>query len=486
MHPARARLILDRPWQPGPVVYWMHRELRARDNWALLHARELAAGRGQPLCVAFCLAETFGLAPRAAFAFLLRGLRHTAAESARLGIGFALLRGEPGRTVPAFARDIRAGLVVTDADPTRPKRAWLADALTRLDCPLVEVDGRNIVPARAASDHREYMARTIRPKIQRLLPEFLTPMPELAPPPLAWAAPLPPLPMGDWDALTAEFGPPPAAFPPGEDAAAAALEAFLATNLSRYADERNTPVDPAGSRLSPYLHFGQLSAQRVALAVLDAAAGHGTMTPPKGAQLPGRRRHAERHDVVAADMPPAAKGLRPLDSHKGVEAFLEQLIVRRELAENFCLYEPDYDTPDAFPAWATATLDRHCRDPRPHLASFAELEDARTPDALWNAAQRQLLATGHMHGWLRMYWAKRLLPWTPDAATAQAWALRLNDTHSLDGRDVNGYAGIAWSIGGVHDRPWPERPVFGTVRSMTAAGAARKFDVAALIAGQSV
>lgn len=477
MQPARARLILDRPWQSGPVLYWMHRELRCRDNWALIHARELASQRGQPLCAAFCLAETFGHAPRAHFAFLLHGLRGTAAELARLGIGFALLRGEPGRAVPAFARDIRAGLVVTDADPTRLKRAWLAEAQSRLDCPLMEVDGRNVVPARAASDHREYMARTIRPKIQRLLPEYLTPMPELAPPQHAWTAPLPAV---HWDTLLGEFGPPPAAFPPGEDAANAALEAFLAANLARYADERNTPLDPAGSRLSPYLHFGQLSAQRVALGVLDAAAGHGTLNPPKGA--PEAKTTPQRSGFCSCSAGRELRAPGPCD--KGAEAFLEQLIVRRELAENFCLYEPNYDTPDAFPAWATATLDKHRRDPRPHLSSFAELEDARTPDPLWNAAQRQMLATGHMHGWLRMYWAKQLLLWTPDAATAMDWALRLNDTHSLDGRDVNGYAGIAWSIGGVHDRPWPERPVFGTVRSMTASGAARKFDVAAFVASQ--
>jgi len=453
MHPARARQLLDRPAQPGPILYWMHREMRARDNWALLHARDLAAARGQPLCAAFCLAPAFGRAAPAHFAFLLHGLRATAAALARLGVGFALLRGEPGRAVPDLARHIRAGLLVCDADPTRLKRAWTAEVLARLDCPAVEVDGRNVVPARAASDHREYMARTIRPKIRRLLPEFLTPIPELAAPPLAWSAPLPPV---DWDALVAEAGPPPPPFVPGEAAARAALDAFLAHGLARYADERNTPLEPANSLLSPYLHFGQIAAQRVALAVLDA--------PP--ARGPGPAEHKQT------------------PAQNGVEAFLEQLIVRRELAENFCLYEPDHDTPDAFPAWARETLDKHRRDRRPHLASDAELEDAQTPDPLWNAAQRQLLATGHMHGWLRMYWAKQLLLWSPDAATAMRRALALNDALSLDGRDVNGYAGVAWSIGGVHDRPWPERPVFGTVRSMTASGAARKFDVAAFIAGQ--
>lgn len=438
MHPARARLIHNRPQQPGPVVYWMHREFRAADNWALIHAAELARERGQPLCVAVCLAQGFGLAAAPHFAFLVHGLCETTRALEALGIPLALLRGEPGRQVPEFVRTARAGLLVTDADPTKIKRSWLAQALPRLDVPVLEVDGRNVVPARLASDKREYMARTLRPKIHRLLPEFLDEFPALSAQALPWTAPLP---RPDWAALCAEFGVPPAQFPPGETAAQARLDAFLASGLPRYGDARNTPVQAAASLLSPYLHFGQLSAQRVALRVL------------------------------------AAKSV-PMEARDG---FLEQLIVRRELAENFCLHTPDYDTPVAFPAWATATLAKHQTDPRPHLASEAELMAGETPDPLWNAAQRQLLASGHMHGYLRMYWAKQILLWSPDAATALARCLRLNDSLSLDGRDVNGYAGLAWSIGGVHDRPWPERAVFGTVRSMTFGGARRKFDVAAFV-----
>ena len=438
MHPARARLIHNRPQQPGPVLYWMHRELRAQDNWALLHAQDLARERAQPLCVVFCLARHYPLAALAHFAFLVHGLRETATALARQDIPLVLLRGEPGQAVPDYARQAKAGLVVTDADPTKPKRAWLAEALPQLACPVVEVDGRNVVPARRASDKAEYMARTIRPKIQRLLPEFLDPFPELAPQSLPWTAPAP---ATDWTALCSEFGPGPAHFPPGETTALAALDAFLHSGLPRYADERNTPVSPASSLLSPFLHFGHISAQRIALSVL-----------------------------AAPNIPGAAR-----------EAFLEQLIVRRELAENFCLHTPHYDTPETFPAWARATLLKHQGDARPFLASEGQLEAGDTPDPLWNAAQRQLLATGHMHGWLRMYWAKQILLWSPDAATALSRVLRLNDTLSLDGRDVNGYAGAAWSIGGVHDRPWPERPVFGTVRSMTASGAVRKFDVKAFV-----
>lgn len=437
MHPARVRLIHNRPQQRGPVLYWMHRELRAQDNWALLHAQELARERGQPLAVVFCLARHYPLAARAHFAFLVHGLGETARSLEALGIPFILLRGEPGHAVADYAAQAKAGLLVTDADPTKPKRAWLAELLSRLQCPAVEVDGRNVVPARRASDKAEYMARTIRPKIQRLLPEFLDPFPPLASQALPWPAPQ--LQTG-WPALLAEFGPPPAHFPPGENAAHAALDAFLHAGLPRYADDRNTPLDPASSLLSPYLHFGHISAQRVALEV-------------SGSKVPAQAR----------------------------EAFLEQLIVRRELAENFCLHTPHYDSVDAFPAWARATLAKHQADPRPFLATDAQLDGAATPDPLWNAAQRQLLDTGHMHGWLRMYWAKQILLWSPDAETALSRVLRLNDSLSLDGRDVNGYAGAAWSIGGVHDRPWPERAVFGTVRSMTFSGAAKKFDVQAFI-----
>lgn len=434
MHPARIQRVFEKPLRPGPVVYWMHRELRAADNWALIHAAQLAREQGRGLCVAFCLASRYSLASLPHFAFLVHGLRGTAQRLRRLGIPLALVRGEPGQAIPELLHHLGAGLVVTDADPTRLKRQWLAEAASRADASVVVVDGRNVVPAHVASDKREHMARTIRPKIQRLLPEFLEPFPELAAPggpPLA--APLPPL---DWDGLAREFGPYPAQFEPGEQEAGERLAAFLSAGLPRYAGDRNTPVDPAGSQLSPYLHFGQISAARVALEAL------------------------------------ARRGA-PQESR---DAFLEQLIVRRELAENFCLHTPDYDSVACFPAWALQTLEKHRGDPR-QLVSDDQLDAAETPDPLWNAAQRQLLATGHMHGWLRMYWAKQLLPWSPDAQTALARVLRLNDSLSLDGRDVNGYAGAAWSIGGVHDRPWPERAVFGTVRSMTFGGAARKFDV---------
>jgi deoxyribodipyrimidine photo-lyase len=212
--------------------------------------------------------------------------------------------------------------------------------------------------------------------------------------------------------------------------------------LRDYPERRNHPEAALGtSRLSAALHFGHLGPRAVALAVLDA------------------------------DAPDAAK-----------EPFLEQLLVRRELAVNFVARNPRYDSVEGFPAWARATLRKHASDPRPVRYDEGRLERGETHDPLWNAAQREMLWTGFTHGYARMYWAKKLLEWTRDPAEALEIAIRLNDRWLLDGRDPNGYTNIAWAIGGKHDRPWGERPVFGTVRTMTFASTSRKFDCAAYVA----
>ena len=241
-------------------------------------------------------------------------------------------------------------------------------------------------------------------------------------------------------------GPPPVTWlKPGSNAALRRLDYFLEHTLSGYAWRRNDPNQPGQSQLSPYLHFGQLSPQRVAWEV---------------------------------------RRLFPSGSPDS-DAFLEELIVRRELADNYCFYTPDYDQTTAFPSWAQATLKEHLSDPRPASYLFAQLETAATADPLWNAAQNELVQTGKMHGYLRMYWAKKILEWSSQPQEALEAAVLLNDRYSLDGRDPNGYAGIAWSIGGVHDRPWPSRPVFGKVRSMTFGGAKKKFDTAKYIAAHA-
>jgi deoxyribodipyrimidine photo-lyase len=436
LDPARIFSLNARPQGAGPVIYWMSREQRLSDNWGLLHAQELALAAGAPLAVAFCLAPAFLGATLRQYGFMLRGLAEVGQGLASLHIPFLLLQGDPPAAIALLARQIKAGAVVTDFDPLRIKQQWQQEAARLLPAALLEVDGHNIVPCRFVSDHREYGARTIRPKIHRLLPRFLTGFPTLVPHPHRWPRPGPAL---DWQGIMAglqvDRRVPESGLTPGSHAGHRTLAAFLEERLPRYATESNDPTREAQSGLSPYLHFGQLAPQRVALAA--AAGGDDTSR----------------------------------------NAFLEQLMVRRELSDNFCLHTPDYDRTTCFPAWAAATLERHRHDPRPYCYSPERLEEGRSHDPLWNAAQLEMVHSGTMPGYLRMYWAKKILEWSPDVEEALATAIRLNDRYQLDGRDPNGYTGIAWSLGGVHDRPWGERPVFGTIRTMTLEGCRRKFDV---------
>lgn len=434
----------DRPYAPGPVIYWMSREQRAYDNWGLLRALERARTTKTPVYVVFALAPSFLGATKRQYSFLLRGLEETERVLRSNGIPLLVRTGDPPDSVASLANEIRAGWVVTDFDPLRPKRAWQDTLAKTLPVRLTEVDGHNVVPCRAASDRREYAARTLRPKINARLPEFLTNIPPLT------IHPFPPEnfpPPVSFDRLETDFRVDTSVAPvenaiPGYAAGMTRLRDFLANRLDRYPQERNDPNMDALSGLSPYLHFGQIAPQRVA------------------------------YETAATTSP-------------GRDTFLEELIVRRELADNFCHRTPNYDTTGGWPEWARATLEKHATDPRGHLYSPEALEAAETHDPLWNAAQRDMVVLGRMHGWLRMYWVKKILEWTESPEKALEIAIRLNDRYELDGRDPNGYAGISWGLAGLHDRPWGERAIFGTVRSMTFAGAKRKFDVEAYIGWSS-
>ncbi|HPJ72385.1 MAG TPA: deoxyribodipyrimidine photolyase, partial [bacterium] len=226
----------------------------------------------------------------------------------------------------------------------------------------------------------------------------------------------------------------------GESAARKRFDAFLARGLPRYLESGRFLDGGLTSGMSPYLHFGQVSPLTLALKV-----------------------------AAATGAPAAAR-----------EAFLEELLVRRELAFNFVRRTDDYDEYGSLPAWARTTLASHRRDPRPETYSPDELEAARTADPYWNAAMIELRRTGTLHNRLRMYWGKRILEWIPDPARAYRTTLELNNRWFLDGRDPNSYANVGW-IYGLHDHPWPERPVFGSVRSMTAGGLERKADPGAYV-----
>ena len=428
IHPLNER----RP-RAGTVLYWMSREQRVHDNWGLLHARELA-GDDRPLVVAFCLTAAFPGATSRQYDFMLAGLEEVERELAGHGIPFVVLPGDPGTALPSFASAVGAGVVVTDFDPLRIKRAWQRTSGTGLKVPLIEVDGHNVVPAREVSSKQEYAARTIRPRLQRVSGEFLEEFPALRPVRINSLA-FDPV---DWKAVRASLDVDDvsrAVLVPGPSAARAALTEFVDRRLCGYATGRNDPNEEMTSRLSAYFHFGQLAPQRAALAVV--ASGRG----------------------------------------EDQEAFLEELLVRRELSDNFCLHNPHYDSLLGAPPWALKTLGEHRDDPRPYVYSYGCFERGETHSALWNAAQNQLLKTGFMHGYLRMYWAKKILEWSSSPEEAHSIALRLNDRYQLDGRDPNGFVGVLWAVAGLHDRAWQTRPIYGSIRYMNERGCKRKFDV---------
>ncbi len=440
--PRRISLLNNILVSAGPVVYWMSRDQRVADNWALTHAQNLALERQAPLIVVFALAPAFLGATIRQYGFMLRGLAQVAQRLERLNIPFVLLQGDPPAEVSRFVRQNAVGALVTDFDPLRIKRTWRDKVAADAGVACIEVDAHNIVPCRIASPKPEFGAYTIRPKINRLLPDFLTDIPQPVPHP--YTRDNPPQPAFDKvdaiellvDSLPVDRSVPETAVSPGEASAHSYLHDFITNCLSRYGDLRNDPNANGQSGLSPWLHFGQLSAQRVALESARASGGN-------------------------------ASGA----------SFLEELIIRRELSDNFCWYNLNYDRVEGFPEWSLKTIAQHRHDRREYLYSAEQFENAATHDRLWNAAQMEMVSSGRMHGYLRMYWAKKILEWTESPEAALETAIYLNDRYQLDGRDPNGYAGIAWSIGGVHDRAWGERPVFGKIRYMNDKGCRRKFDV---------
>jgi deoxyribodipyrimidine photo-lyase len=303
-----------------------------------------------------------------------------------------------------------------------------------------------IVPSQLLGKEH-YAARTIRPKIRMLLPKFLRPIPNPAAK-VVWqkAACVKDIPVNCSGSLLEHLPidrsvEPVSAFLGGSGEATRRLKEFLKSRLTGYATKRNKPDLKGTSQLSPYLHFGHIAPHTIALAVQAAK--------------------APREDQAA---------------------FLEELIVRRELAVNFVRYNPHYEKAESCEAWADVTLRKHVRDQRRFLYTKKQLQNAETHDPLWNAAQKQMVLTGWMHGYLRMYWAKKILEWSPSPAVAYNIAVELNDRYELDGRDPNGYAGIAWAIVGKHDRAWgPERPVYGKVRYMSLESTSRKFNSRAYI-----
>lgn len=438
---ARIRARKDRPDRKGRyVLYWMQQSQRAEDNPALAVAVVEANRRGLPVAVVFGLTDDYPEANLRHYAFLLEGLRETFRALTDRGIRAAVRRGNPPEVALAAAAD--AVLLVCDAGYLAHQRAWRRMAAERFDGPVLEVEGDVVVPARLASDKAEYAARTFRPRIRRHLERFLGPMDDPDPEidgrnlELPGGPDMDPETVPDDLDVDREIGPVSRFFRGGTREARRRFGDFLENRFHRYLENRNQPRTDATSGMSPYLHFGQISPVRLA--------------------LEARRR---RNDLPEA-----------------VDAFLEEMIVRRELAINYVLHTPGYDRYAALPDWARKTLREHRDDPREHHYTLAELAAAETPDPYWNAAMREMRITGSMHNHMRMYWGKKILEWRNTPEHAFRAVLTLNNRYFLDGRDPNSFAGVAW-IFGLHDRPWKERPIFGKVRCMTAGGLERKCDI---------
>ncbi|XP_063699154.1 deoxyribodipyrimidine photo-lyase-like [Culicoides brevitarsis] len=427
------------------IVYWMSRDARVQDNWAFLYAQKLALKNHVPLHVVFCLVPTFLDATMRHFKFMLKGLQEVEEECLRLGIGFHLLMGEHGKMIPKFIVDNNFGALVTDFTPLRVPTGWVESVKSALpkDVPFAQVDAHNIVPVWVTSDKQEYAARTIRNKVNSQLPTYLTKFPPVIKHP---HKPIVKTQKVDWKAALKTVKADPAVdevkwATPGYSGGIEMLESFCEKRLKGFNDKRNDPVSNNLSNLSPWFHFGQIAVQRAILQV---------------------NKYKSKYK-------------------ESVDAFNEEAIVRRELSDNFCFYNKNYDNLKGITSWASTTLNDHRKDKRPYLYTQQELEESKTHDDLWNAAQNQLRQEGKMHGFLRMYWAKKILEWTTNPEEALRIAIYLNDRYNLDGRDPNGYVGCMWSIGGIHDQGWGERAVFGKIRYMNYQGCKRKFDIKAFI-----
>jgi len=443
IHPERVAVIRDEPPRPGKyVLYWMQQSQRTHCNHALEYAVRAADELKLPVLVGFGLDSAYPEANLRHFRFMLEGLEQTAGELASRGIGFVLRMGAPAETALALEAD--AALLVCDRGYLRHQREWRRKVAREARGRVVRVESDLVVPVETASGKAEYAARTLRPKIRKNLDRFLVPLKERRPR-ISWQGKDTPEGMdirGNDDlaaamGLDSRVGTVSRHFTGGRSRALERFRDFMSGQLSGYHENSRRPEINATSRMSPWLHFGQISPLELALEI------NGTIG-------------------------------------EGRDAWLEQLVVRRELAANFTFYRQDYDSYACVPGWARDSLAARTRVPGFAPYNPRQMEEGETRDPYWNAAMFEMRASGFMHTYMRMYWGKKILEWSADPETAFNLILEMNNRWFLDGRDPNSYAGTAW-IFGVHDRAWPTRPGFGKVRSMTAGGLERKCDIKAYV-----
>ncbi len=423
------------------VVYWMQKAQRALDNPALETAIACGNALGLPVVAYFSVIPNYPNANLRHYHFLQQGLHDVAEGMAERGVGFVVRRPSDGDTLEKFLDETRAVMVVGDENVCREPERWRAALARKLRVPFFTVDADVVVPS-AIFGKSYVLLHHFRPHLHKELPEFLAPVKKMNVQ-HEWKGDLDSYSLGKditegFDKLDRSVEPV-NTFTGGTKAGLRRLREFCDHQLKDYDAQRNHPEARGTSQMSPYLHYGHLSPITIALAVKDTV-----------------ERGNATQDVA--------------------DKYLDELIGWRELAVLFCKYNHNYDNWECAEPWAKKTLMAHAGDKRPWSYSLKQLERAETHDELWNAAQRQMVRDGWMHNYMRMYWAKKILEWSPDAARAYEWAVYLNDKYELDGRDSNGYAGIAWAIVGKHDRPWFDRPVFGLVRYMSGESTGKKFD----------
>ena len=447
IHADRIHRLNDKPTRAegGFVLYWMQQSQRSDWNHALEYAIIRANDLELPLAVVFGLTDDYPSANLRHYSFMLEGLEETFNSLEKRGALALCGRGHPPEIAIAASRD--AALTICDQGYLRHQAEWRMQLAESSECEVVEIESDIIVPVETATDHAEYMARTLRPRINRQLGDFLVPVSaaKLSKPWKKYGGKFQAL--DNFEKKFPSIGTlkldtsvaPSRILKGGPSAARQRLGEFISTSLEVYPQNSNQPQTDHISMLSPYLHFGQISPLFIALEVSNSRC-----------------------------------------SEESKAAFLEQVIVRRELAINFTWYGPNYDRIECLPDWALDTLDRHRRDKREYVYDLDQLELSKTHDPYWNAAMDEMRHTGFMHNYMRMYWGKKILEWTESPETAFETALHLNNKYFIDGRDPNSYAGVAW-VFGKHDQAWKERPVFGKTRYMNAAGLRRKCDIEAYI-----
>jgi deoxyribodipyrimidine photo-lyase len=426
------------------VLYWMQQSQRAAYNHALEYAVRQANKQDRMLLVAFGLTDDYPEANLRHYTFMLEGLKETRATLESRGIKMVLRRGHPPEVALSLGR--RASMIVCDRGYLRHQRAWRRQVAEHARCPVIQVESDVVVPVEVVSDKAEYAARTIRPKIHRNLEAYLVGLKRTKARHQSLGLKIKEMDLEDTGALVRKLkldhSVPPVSdlFKGGTSQAVKRFDGFVRHRLKYYDQHSNQPQTNDISHMSPYLHFGQISPLYLALKLSRAA-----------------------------------------DTSRAVkDAYIEQLIVRRELAMNFAFYTPNYDAYGCIPGWAQKTLADHEHDKRDYVYSQRRLEKADTHDPYWNAGMLEMKHTGFMHNYMRMYWGKKILEWSSSPQKAFRTTLAINNKYFLDGRDPNSYTGVAW-IYGVHDRAWAERPIFGKTRYMAASGLERKCDIAAYV-----